>query len=80
MAEIDQISVACFHLFTMEQRMVSVQQQITMEYIGALQMYRLMETLLKENGEIVELIAWEILVNTTIYIETYAISSYIYIL
>ena len=56
--------------------MVSVQQQITMEYIGALQMYRLMETLLKENGEIVELIAWEILVNTTIYIETYAISSY----
>ena len=58
--------------------MVSVQQQITMEYIGALQMYRLMETLLKENGEIVELIAWEILVNTTIYIETYAISSYIY--
>ena len=57
--------------------MVSVQQQITMEYIGALQMYRLMETLLKENGEIVELIAWEILVNTTIYIETYAISSYI---
>ena len=58
--------------------MVSVQQQITMEYIGALQMYRLMETLLKENGEIVELIAWEILVNTTICIETYAISSYIY--
>ena len=57
--------------------MVSVQQQITMEYIGALQMYRLMETLLKENGEIVALIAWEILVNTTIYIETYAISSYI---
>ena len=53
--------------------MVSVQQQITMEYIGALQMYRLMETLLKENGEIVELIAWEILVNITIYIETYAI-------
>ena len=45
-----------------------------MEYLGALQMYPVLEILLKVNGEIVKLIAQEILVNTNTYIATYAIS------
>ena len=48
-----------------------------MEYLGALQMYRLLEILLWVNGEIVELIAPGILVNTTKYIATYAFYFYI---
>ena len=45
-----------------------------MEYLGALQMYPVLEILLKVNGEIVELIAQEILVNTNTYIAKNAIS------
>ena len=45
-----------------------------MEYLGALQLYRVLEILLKVNGEIVELIAQEILVNTNTYMATNTIS------
>ena len=56
----------------MAKAMMSVRLQITMEYLGALQRYRLLEIFLRVNGEIVELIARESLVNTTKYIVTNA--------
>ena len=75
MVEIGQISIACFPSYTMAKAMMSVRLQITMEYLGALQRYRLLEIFLRVNGEIVELIAPGILVNTTKYIATYAFYS-----